>query len=332
MVTFGLGEMRKQSIVSLGLLAVSTFALSAYIPGDNLHSEGIPPIPDTLVDEVNRYTEFRTAAMESWHPKLKEMLIKTRFADTQQIHRVKFPLGERKQLTFFKDNISSASYQPTNGDYFVFSKDVGGDENYQLFRFDCKSGDIVMLTDGKSRNTGGVWSNDGERFAYESNRRDKKNMDIYLMSPASKNDRLLAELEGGGFSVADWSPDDKTLLVTEEISINESYLWLMDAESGKKTLLTPKKQGEQIAYNSARFSRDGKGIYVATDKDSEFCRLTYIDLKSYAHKALSSSINWDVKSFTQSFDAKFIAFVSNVDGIDKLHLIDAVTGVWQRFV
>jgi hypothetical protein len=34
----------------------------------------------------------------------------------------------------------------------------------------------------------------------------------------------------------------------------------------EKTELTPRKTGEQVAYASARFSKDGKGVYVATDK------------------------------------------------------------------
>lgn len=315
------------SILSLLGLALSGLAVSAYIPGDNLHLQGIPAIPDSLVDEVNRYTEFRTAQMQSWHPKKKEILITTRFADTSQIHHLRFAGAERRQLTFFKDSAASASYQPTNGDYFIFSKDSGGNENYQFYRYDIASGDLTLLTDGASRNTGGAWSQNGEWIAYESNLRNKQDMDIYLLNPLSKERKLLAEMKGGGFSVSDWSPDDKTLLVTEEVSINESYLWLMDAGSGKKTLLTEKQEGaEPVAYNSAKFSRDGKGIYLATDKDSEFCKLSYIDLETKERKVLSEKINWDVEGFSQSWDGKYIAFVSNEDGIDRLQIIEAASG------
>ncbi len=315
--------MKIKTALTLMSVLISTVGLSAYIPGDNLHATGIPTIPDSLVDEVNRYTEFRTAHMESWHPKNREMLITTRFADTQQVHHLKFPAAAREQLTFFKDSVAGASYQPEEGNYFVFTQDSGGNENYQKLKFDTATGNITLLTDGNSRNTGGVWSTKGDRIAFESNKRNKKDMDIYILTPSTGELRLLAELEGGGYNVSDWSVDDKNLLVTEEISINESYLWLMDLESGKKTLLTPKKEGEQVAYNIARFSRDGKGIYLATDKDSEFCRLTYIDLKTLKYTVLSDKINWDVQSISQSWDGKELAFVTNEDGIDVLHLIDS---------
>ena len=38
----------------------------------------------------------------------------------------------------------------------------------------------------------------------------------------------------------DWSPDDSKLAVLEEISVNETYLWVADVATGTKTLVTPK--------------------------------------------------------------------------------------------
>src|SRR5438045_8753944 len=86
----------------LSLLAPPFLAASdSYVvPGDNLLLEGIPKIPTALADELNRYTEFRSASFSSWHPSKREMLILTRFADTPQVHAVTFPGGARPQLTF----------------------------------------------------------------------------------------------------------------------------------------------------------------------------------------------------------------------------------------
>jgi protease II len=244
------------------------------VPGDNLVVEGIPKLPASLDDEAGRYTEFRWAALSSWHPTKREMLIGTRFADTQQVHVVKVPDGARTQLTFFKDGARSASYHPTDGDYFIFSKDVGGNEFYQKYRYDFATGDITLLTDGKSRNTGGVWSNGGDRFAYSSTRRNGQDVDLWVMNPVDpKSDRMVAQLQGGGWAALDWSPDDRQLLVMEVISANESYLWLIDVVTGEKTLITPKGEAEKVAYGNAQFSKDGKGIYVRTDRESEFQRL-----------------------------------------------------------
>ena len=295
-------------------------------PGDNLVVEGVPAIPATLTEEVRRYVEFRTAGLSSWHPTRREMLVNTRFGDVAQAHLVKMPGGARMQLTFFPERVGGASFQPTTGDYFIFNKDIGGNEFFQLYRYDVATGDVTLLTDGKSRNTGAVWSNKGDRLVYGSTRRTGGDVDLYLIDPRDpKSDRRLLQLEGGGWGAADWSPDDRWILVTEYVSINESYVWLADAQTGEKSLVTPRGSAEKVSYGGAGFSRDGRGIYVTTDKDSEFQRLAYLDLATKRHDYLTSHINWDVDDFVISHDGKTIAFVTNEEGVGRLRLLDTAT-------
>ncbi|BAU12176.1 hypothetical protein LEP3755_27050 [Leptolyngbya sp. NIES-3755] len=301
-------------------------AADTITPGDNLVVEGIPPIPASLAQTVDRYTQFRSAGMLSWHPQRREMLITTRFGDVPQIHRVSTPLGSRQQMTFFPEPVFRAGYQPTKGDYFVFSKDIGGNEFNQLYRYDFASGDVTLLTDGKSRNSGGVWSNQGDRMIYNSTRRTGKDNDFYLIDPSNpKSDRLLAQVEGGGWGGMNWSPDDRQLLMMEFVSVNESYLWTLDTNSGEKKLITPKGGKEKVSYQGGVFSKDGKGLYVVTDRESEFQRLAYIDLATLKHTYLTTQIPWDVEEFDLSEDGKLLAYVSNEDGISVLHLIDTAT-------
>ena len=305
--------------------AQSAPAPARLTPGDNLVVQGIPAIPATIAERANRYTEFRGAAVFSWHPQRRAMLIGTRFADTIQVHEIKMPGGARTQLTFFPDRVTGALYQPHRGDYFLFSKDVGGGEWFQFYRFEVVSGKITLLTDGKSRNLGEVWSNHGDRIAYSSTRRNRADLDFYVMNPAEKSTgRLLVQNQGGGWQVADWSPDDKTLLVVEEVSINESYLWLLDVASGQKTILTP-KGGEKIAYSPVGFSVDGKGIYVTSDRDNEFQRIAYIDLVTKQPRYLTNH-PWDVESAHLSHDRRMIAYTVNENGLSTLHVLDLAKG------
>ena len=313
-------------IATLILCAATAFAQAGVLtPGDNLVVEGVPSVPLQLVERINRYGEFRSAGLSSWHPSRREMIIGTRFADTAQAHLVKFPGGARTQLTFFPDTVGGASYHKRAGDYFVFSKAVGGNEFFQLYRYDFSNGEVALLTDGKSRNTGGAWSNSGDLIAYGSTRRTGKDVDIYIMNPSDpKTDRRLLTLEGGGWGALDWSPDDKRLIVGEYVSANESYFWIVDAATGEKTLFTP-KGSEKIAYGGAQWSRDGKGIYVTTDLDSEFQRLAYVDSATKKYSYLTDDIKWDVDSFELSPDGKNLAFVTNEDGNSRLYLLDTKT-------
>lgn len=323
--------MKKIFVLIIALAALS-FALSGSSddvlkPSENLIVEGIPAIPVALADEAAVYNNFRAASFQSWHPLKREMIISTRFADASQVHLVKAPGAARTQLTFYKERVSGPNYDPVLGDFIVFSKDVGGNENFQKYRYDFASGKTTMLTDGQSRNIGGVWSNKGDRLAYESNRRDKNDLDIYVIDPREpKSDRLLLQVRGGAWGVLDWSPDDGKLLVQEGISINESYLWLVDIDTAKKELLTPKNGKEKIAYNYAAFSSDGKGIYVLTDRDSEFARLAYVDLATRKHTYLTSDIPWDIDEFSLSHDRSRVAFISNEEGTSVLRVRDLASG------
>ena len=297
------------------------------VPNENLVAEGIPKIPVSLAEAVDRYNNFRGAVLDSWDPVKREMLISTRFADTNQIHVVKMPGGARTQLTFYEDRVTGAHYSPARNDSFVFSKDVGGGESFQLYRYDVASGDATLLSDGKSRNTDPIWSHAGDRLVYGSTRRTGNDVDLWEIDPADpKSDHLLVQLQGGGWQALDWSPDGSEILAMEEVSANETYLWIMDAKSGEKSLITPKGGAVKIAYNNGQFSKDGKGIYVTCDKDSEFQRLAYVDLATKEHTYLTSDISWDVEEFDLSDDGRTIAFVANEDGFGVLHLLDTKTG------
>jgi len=168
-------------------------------------------------------------------------------------------------------------------------------------------------------------------MAYGSTRRNGKDMDFYIIDPERPAlNTLVAQLnKGEAWNVIDWSPDDGKILPAEFVSINESYLWIFDVKTGERTLVTP-KESEPVAYASAVFSRDGKGLYALTDRENEFMRLAYLDLNTKTWKYFTSHIAWDVSSFDLSPDGKRIVFVTNEDGVSVLHLLDVATGKEQK--
>ena len=305
-----------------GAAAVAQEATIA--PPESIVAEGVPKIPAAAAETAGRYGAYRSAGLADWNPTKREMLIATRFADTPQLHLVSMPGGARRQLTFFPDAVTNGRFHPNGGDYIVFMKDIGGGEWYQLYRYDLKTGDVTVLTDGKARNLMGPWSTKGNEIAYMSTRRTGKDTDLWVMDPADpKSDHLLTKLEGGGWEALDWSPDDKTILLKEELSVNESYLWLVNTSTGEKTTLTPRDVKEKVFYGEGEFGKDGKGIYVTTDKESEFQRLAYLDLATKHVKYLTTKIPWDVEGFSLSHDGRRIAFVTNEAGASVLHLRSA---------
>ena len=294
-------------------------------PGENLIADGLPRISRAFVENTARYKDFRSASVQSWHPLKREMLITTRLGAVSQIHILRMPGGARTQLTFSPDASDNAKYEPRQGRYFIFSKDIGGNERDQFYRYDLASGDITLLTDGKSRNVRAVWNHTGDGIAYNSTRRNGKDLDVYLMDPLDpKSDKMLLRLEGDS-EVFDWSQDGKYILLQEYLSADESYLWKVGSDTGAKSLITPKGGITKASYSDARFSRDGHGVFVTTDKESEFKRLAYLDIATGRLNFLTEQIPWDVEAFAITDDGRRIAFITNEDGISRLHLLDTAT-------
>lgn len=312
-----------KSILVFVTLSFQVLGQQGIIPvADNLVTDGIPTLPSSYMTEVKNYTESRSASFAAWHPLRKEMMISTRFANSNQLHYIKMPGGDRKQITFFDEPINGASFEPTKGEYFLFLKDIGGNEFSQIYRYDIAAKKTTLLSDGlRSQNGGLHWSHKGDRIAYGTTKRNGKDRDIHLLNPLDQtSDKKILENVGGGWGVVDWSIDDLKLLVGESISINESRLFLVDISNGVKTRMLPEKD-ERTNYDGVSFSKDGKGIFIITNKDSEFNRLAYYDLASKKISFITSSIPWDVESAELSEDGKQLAFVTNENGLAKLYVM-----------
>lgn len=299
---------------------------------ESLKAEGIPPIPLARTEELLPYENIRNARLSDWHPTERRLLIETRFAESNQIHELASPMGTRTQVTFYRDPVGDGRYRPGQPDQLVYALDEGGAENFQLFLLDRKTGQPRRLSDGKHRYVTPVWSRNGKRLAYAANVRNGRDMDLYVLDPSAPgSERRLAEVQGH-WEVLEWSPDDSRLLVYEFISANEAYLHWVDAATGKVNAITPRnvrgdrKEDPTASYRGGAWSADGKSVFTATDKDSEFLRLVRIDLATGRPTVLSGNIPWDVEEFDVSSDGRLAAFFTNEDGVSKLHLLDLVSG------
>ena len=314
--------------LSPGARAAETDAEALPVP-DSIVAKNVPTIPREQLEDLQPYENLRTASFEDWHPAERRMLITTRFAETDQLHEVAMPGGDRRQMTFMDHLVTGGHYRPNDPGQVVFAVNEGGAENFQLFLLDRKTGRPRRFTDGKSRYLSALWSDDGRLLVYTSNARNGRDSDLYLADPAVPNsERRLAEVQGS-WAPLDWSHDGKRLLVIEFLSANESYLHWVDVASGKVQAVTPRnprKDEATISYQGGAFSGDGQAVYTASDRDSEFVRMVRIDLASGRETVLSGDTPWDVEGYDLSDDGKVLAYFINEDGISKLHFLDTATG------
>jgi dipeptidyl aminopeptidase/acylaminoacyl peptidase len=330
----------KIKIVLLKILSVFLFAIAIngysqtpeiVKPADNLIVKNIPAIPAAITSAVRQYTESRSAFPTVWHPQRREMIIATRFGNTTQLHYLKMPGGARTQITFFEEQVGNADFEPINGDYFIFSKDSGGNEFSQLYRYDMKDGKVALLSDGgRTQNGNVVWNKAKNRISFTSTKRNGTDRDIYTMDPRNPSSaKLIHEVKGGGWSVSDWSPDDKKLIIQQGISVNESMIYLLDMESNHTKLISPVNSREAVANVSARFSNDGTHIFFITDYNNEFKQLARVDADGKNWKNVTSGLKWDVSNLVFEEGARRALFVSNENGISTLYLINLITLEWK---
>ena len=111
----------------------------------NLVVENVPVLPAELLERVEQYQNVRGATVADWDSEGRGLFISTRFSEVPQIHHVAAPGADRRQVTFFKEPLASIAVSPDkkqNG--FIYSRDRGGDENYQIYFFDLTSGRISL--------------------------------------------------------------------------------------------------------------------------------------------------------------------------------------------
>lgn len=325
---------RVPSVLLLLVLALGPGAAAAQpapetlpVP-DSIIARDVPPIPHSQVEDLTPYENIRTASFADWHPTERRVLLRTIFGETFQLHEVAMPMGARRQLTFLDEPVSGGRYRPGSPRQVAYLRDEGGAENYQIFLLDRETGRSRRLTSGEHRHATPLWSRDGKLLAYTGTSRNGRDFDLYVLDPETPgSERRVAELQGTWY-VADWSPDNRRLLLFELVSSNESYLHWVDVASGALHALTPRpRQGEPaVFWGDPTWSRDGRSVYASTDRDGEFLRLVRLEVDSGRVTPLAGDIPWDVEGLDLSEDGKILAFFVNEDGVSRLRLLDTATG------
>jgi dipeptidyl aminopeptidase/acylaminoacyl peptidase len=327
-------------VLSAVLLACAAPPDSAPVlaPNPNLVTQGIPPVPASLVKQVARYTDFRGHGLADWHPTRREMVVTHRQAggNTTQLFRLAGPMAALEPLTDSADPVTSASYEPREGKYLVFERSSGGSEADQLYRLDLATRQATLLSDPAERHNLQGWLHRGSQLLTASlpldktaqgGTRTKVATTFRLMDPLNpQSQRKVAVLEGGGWYAGGISPDDKHVALTRYLSAAESQVWLLDLASGQATQLLPAPgSNDRATHFAGDFMPGGAGLYVVSDRAGEFRELMAYRFADHQLTRMSSHIPWDVSNATATVDGSLVAAQLNVDGRDELHLFDGHT-------
>ena len=293
--------------------------------------EDVPPVPQQVIDDLNQFQNTREARFRAWDETGDGLYVATRFGLVDQLHRVDAPGGARHQVTFFEEPVGAVTGRPGHADV-VFAMDTGGSEFTQIFRFDPESGRTDRLTDGQSRNGAMVFDRDGRRLAYQSTRRNGAANDIWIASPEAPDDAamVLESPDGTWWGPVEFSAGGSRLLAVNYVSITDSRAYLVDLDSGSRTLLAGGPEDPTSNYPVA-FDDARDGYWLVTSQGSDFQNLAWQPLApGAAAEIITAGIGWDVTAATVSRDRRRLAFIVNDNGRSQLYLMDAATRRYRR--
>ncbi|MBL8208116.1 MAG: S9 family peptidase [Blastocatellia bacterium] len=292
-------------------------------PNTNLEAVGIPRVPASLAQQVQRYSGAYGLPLAGWD-RAKQVPLLKGLSSVSWVARVNAP-GAAPQTWLYlrEDHIYDFYWQP-QGKLLAYNRDVNGNEAFQLYSYDLEKRTSTLLTDGKSRSTEPVWSRQGTQIIYSSSPPGKNGVNLNLVRPSDPtSNRLLVPSTGNYLKAYDWSPDDASVVYCEFIGNTHSKLWLVEIATGKTQLLTPPR--EVAYYSEPQFSADGKGLFVITDRDAEVRRLAYLDLATRKFTYLTDDWQWDVEEFRLSPQGQTLAVVLNEAGVSRLYLLELAT-------
>jgi len=314
--------------ISLTFFICSPFALADVARSEansgNLVMEDIPAIPQSVVADLNRYQNVRSAGFQAWTQGGEGMFVTTRFGDVSQIHHVGHAGGARTQITFFEEPTGGVSRQP-QGSKMIFTMDAGGSEFSQIFLLDPSgSDDALMLTDGESRNGAVVWDRRGEWIAYQSTRRNGASNDVWMMNINNPETAgtVYESPDGTWWGPSDFSPDNQQLLILNYVGNADSRIHLLDLESGNMRMVAGNPENPSSNFPLA-FDREGTGFYYITDVSGDFKQLAWQSFEENAAPIfVTADIPWNIEGGAVSEDRSRAAFTVNQSGFSKLYLLD----------
>jgi dipeptidyl aminopeptidase/acylaminoacyl peptidase len=247
------------------------------------------------------------------------VLVRWNRTGTMQLYLARPGSGELEQLSDFAEPVQG--WFVPGSERILLSMDAGGNERGQLYLLDARAGaePEPLVVEPEFLHVEPHLSRDGTLLAYGSNRRNGRDVDVYVRSLATGEERSVFA-PGGYCAPVGFSPDGRTLAavrLTDRTGDND--LHLVDVQTGADVLVAPDE--EDAYFGAPAWLADGSAFYFATSSGRDTAAIARFDVADGDWEYVLED-DWDLECRTDR-DGRHLVVDANDEGASRVRVLDA---------
>ena len=238
------------------------------------------------------------------------------------------PGGEPVQLTDLGEPVSG-SFVP-GSDRILLAFDDGGNERAQLYLLDARPGAAPepLVVEPEYLHETPRLDADGRRLAYACNRRNGRDLDVFLHDLETAEERCVFD-RGGYCEVAGFSPDGRWLGVLQLTgNTGDNDLHLVDLVEGTVVLVAPDEH--DAMFGAPVWASDSASFLFASSSGRDTAAIARYAMTTHEWDYVIED-DWDLDCLGDR-EGRVLAVHANVDGSSRLELYDPATLERRRTV
>jgi len=269
---------------------------------------------------IEQFMDNEAVGGGSFSPDKSKLLVSSNRSGIYNMYTVPSYGGDFTPITTSdSSSIFGISYFP-NDERMLYRADGNGDEIYHIYMRDIDETITELTPDEGARASFYGWSQDGKSFAYGSNKRDKRYMDIYEMNIDNMTSELFYQNDEG-YNLNAISANKNLIALSKTINTNDGDIFIYNRNN--KSLI---KINENQSGNSVQdFSLDDETLYYTTDDGAEFSYLMKYNIAS-GEKEKVIEKPWDVSGIYFTHNDKYMVSFINEDAKNTIEITEMSSG------
>ena len=246
-----------------------------------------------------------------------DVLVRWNLPGSFQLYIVPPDGGDPVQVTDLAEPVTGL-FVP-GSDRILLSVDEGGNERAQLYLLDRVPGATLepLVVEHEFRHDTPSFSADGRLLAYACNRRNGRDLDVYLRSLETGDERRV--FSGGYCEVAGFSPDGRWLGVLQLTGrTGDNDLHLVDLVDGKTVLVAPDEH--DALFGAPAWSNDSRAFLFATSSGRDHAGIARFEIETESWSYVIEDA-WDLHCVGDRHGRALVVH-ANEEGYSRLELYD----------